>query len=64
MRIVVDRVLCEGNARCVRAAPALFRVDEDDRLHVLVERPTDDQRAAAEQAVAVCPRQALTLIDD
>lgn len=64
MRIVVDRVLCEGNARCVRAAPALFRVDEEDQLHVLVERPDEAQRAQAEQAVSVCPRQALSLTDD
>ena len=64
MRIVVDRELCEGNARCVRIAPAVFEVGDDDALRVLVERPDAALRESVEAAVAVCPRQALALVDD
>ena len=59
MRIVVDRDLCESNARCVRACPEVFRVNDEDRLVILIERPDEILRAKVEQAVAVCPRQAL-----
>jgi ferredoxin len=64
MRVVVDYDRCEGNARCAELAPAVFRVDDRDQLHVLVEQPPDDQRKAVEAAVVRCPRQALSIIDD
>jgi ferredoxin len=38
-RIVVDYELCEANAVCMKVAPEVFRVDEEDKLHVLVEQP-------------------------
>ena len=37
MKVKVDWDLCESNAMCVRAAPELFKVDDQDVLHVLVE---------------------------
>lgn len=64
MRVVVDRELCEGNARCMQVAPQVFHVGEDDRLVILAERPDEALRGAVESAVALCPRQALTLLDD
>jgi ferredoxin len=63
MRVLVNYDLCEGNARCVRIAPAVFQVDDEDRLHLLVERPSEDQRDAIETAIATCPRQALSLAE-
>lgn len=63
LRVVVDRDLCEGNARCVKVAPAVFRVDDEDRLEILLEAPPPELRDAVEQAIAVCPRQALRLVD-
>lgn len=59
MKIVVDRDLCEGNARCVALAPQVFRTDDNDQL--VITQPTEAQREAVEAAVAVCPRQALSL---
>ena len=64
LRIVVDRELCEGNARCVQVAPDIFQTDERDQLHLAVERPTEAQREAVETAVALCPRGALALTED
>ena len=63
MKIVVDYNRCEGNARCVKEAPAVFKTDDNDQLVVLQEQPPEELRAAVEAAVARCPRQAL-MIDD
>ena len=62
MRIVVDFDLCESNALCVDAAPELFEVRDDDLLYVLDENPGEDLRAKVEQAVRVCPKQAITIV--
>lgn len=64
MKIAVDYELCEANARCMEVAPDIFRVDEEDNLHILIESPGEDRRAAVEEAVRLCPRQALTLQED
>ncbi len=64
MKIVVDYDLCEANARCMEVAPDLFKVDEEDNLHILVEAPGEDRRAAVEEAVRLCPRQALAIQED
>jgi ferredoxin len=65
MRIVVNRELCEGNARCVGVAPEVFRLDDElDTVQLLIERPAAALRDKLETAAALCPRQALTLVDD
>lgn len=61
MKIVVDRDLCESNGLCVDACPAVFRLDEDDRLVILVDAPAETLRIEVQQAVRVCPRQALSI---
>jgi ferredoxin len=64
MRVVVDESRCEGNARCMAAAPEVFEVRDDDRAHVLIERPGEELRAKVERAVRLCPRQAISIIED
>ena len=64
MKVVVDRDLCEGHARCVEAAPAVFDIDDSDEMHVIDENPGEEQRQAVEAAVANCPRQALSLLEE
>ena len=61
MKVIADRDLCEGHARCVEAAPAVFEIDDDDEMHIIDENPGEDQRRGVEAAVANCPRQALSL---
>ena len=61
MKIKVDYDLCEANAVCMEQAPEVFKVDDDDNLHVLDESPPEELRAKVEAAVRLCPRQALTL---
>jgi ferredoxin len=64
MRIVIDTSRCEANGVCVRVAPELFRLDEQDRLHLLAGEVAPELRPQAEQAVRGCPRQALSLTKD
>ena len=64
MRIVVDYDLCEANAVCVRTAPDMFRVDDADRLHLLVANPAPEQMELAKAAVRRCPRRALSLREE
>jgi ferredoxin len=45
------------------AAPEVFEVREDDFLYVLQEEPPDELRAKCEEAVRVCPKQAISIVD-
>jgi ferredoxin len=61
LKVVVDFDLCEANALCARLAPEVFKVDDDDMLHVLVEQPSDEQMDKVRKAVKRCPRGAIKL---
>ena len=61
MKIVVDFDLCESNAVCMDIAPEVFKVDDDDMLHILMESPSEELRGKVEEAVRLCPRQAIRL---
>ena len=61
MKIVVDYDLCEANAVCMDICPECFRVEEDDTLTVLIEEPGKELLVKVEEAVRLCPRQALSL---
>jgi len=62
MKVVVDYDLCEGNAVCMKVAPEVFEVGDDDRARLLLEQPGEDLRAKVEAAVRRCPRQALAIV--
>jgi len=64
MRIVVDYDQCETNGLCVAAAPEVFQIDDDDRMYLLVEQPSPELQAKVEEAVRLCPKQALSLQSD
>lgn len=61
MKVVVDYDLCEANAVCMDCCPEVFRVEDDDTLTVLIENPPESLRKKVEEAVRLCPRQALSL---
>jgi len=64
MKISIDRDACEANQVCVRVAPAVFYVDDADRLHLLIEAIDDGQIADVKKAVRACPKQALLLVEE
>ena len=59
VKVVVDFDLCEANARCMESAPEVFRLDDNDELHVLMEQPSATLRTKVEEAARRCPRQAI-----
>ena len=63
MKVVVDFDLCESNAVCMGIAPEVFEVRDDDLLYVLDETPADAARDKVEQAVARCPKQAISIVE-
>jgi ferredoxin len=63
MRVIVDRDRCEGNAFCVRIAPAVFELDEDEYATVITDPVPVEEEARVEQAIADCPRAALSRAD-
>lgn len=64
MKIKVDFDLCESNAMCEALAPDNFEIDDDDFLQVIDENVTEENRKFVEQAVAACPRAAISLVED
>ena len=61
MKVTVNFDLCESNAICMGIAPEVFEVREDNFLYILDENPPETLRPQMEQAVASCPRAAITL---
>ncbi|HTX01985.1 MAG TPA: ferredoxin [Acidimicrobiales bacterium] len=63
-RIVVDFDTCQSNAVCMGIVPQVFEVRDDGYLYVLDEHPGDDLIEQVEEAVASCPTQAISLVDE
>jgi ferredoxin len=64
MKIVVDRDLCEANQVCMRLVPEAFLVDDNDKLHVLVDSVAPGLHDRVRRAVRACPKQALSIVED
>ena len=64
LRLVVDPDECEANAVCVGISPEMFELDDEDTLHVLVDRPGPGEIDRAREAVDSCPKRALSLKED
>jgi ferredoxin len=60
----VDYDQCETNGLCVAAAPEVFEIDDDDQMVVLIEHPSPDLQAKVDEAVRLCPKQALSVERD
>jgi ferredoxin len=62
MKVVVDRGKCADHGQCVFAAPEVFQLDETGKL-VYDSGPEESLRDRVEEAVDVCPLQAITIED-
>ena len=60
VRVIVDRDRCEGNAVCLGIAPDIFDLDDEDYAVVKLDPIPADQEQLVEQAIAECPRAALS----
>jgi ferredoxin len=64
MRVVVNRNLCESFGVCTGVEPSVFELGDDDILVILDENPPEDLRPNIEEAVRLCPKQALSVEAD
>ena len=62
-KILVDYDQCEGNGRCETEAPALFEVDDDDRVVVHEDQAVASNLELARRAAARCPKSALKIVE-
>lgn len=64
MRVVTDTARCVGSGQCVLTEPAVFdQSDDDGTVVVLVDHVEGEQLEAVEEAVEMCPSQAISLAD-
>lgn len=64
MRVVVDYDRCQSNALCMGILPEVFEVRDDNFMYVLEEHPEEAHRQALMEAVAACPTQAISVVED
>jgi ferredoxin len=64
MRLQIDYKKCRRAGQCSYLHPELFKIDEAGAPVVLVERPAEELRDAAEEAVELCPNGAISLRED
>ena len=65
MKIHADREVCIGAGMCVLTAPDVFdQDDEEGRVVVIEVEPSAEHRAAAAEAVTLCPSGAITVTED
>jgi ferredoxin len=64
MRLVVDWNKCSGLGMCESLAPEVFELDDDGSLVVHAQEVPEGQENDVREAVAACPTEALSLLDD
>lgn len=62
MKVNVDMDACQDHGQCCFAAPEVFHLDDDGHL-VYDPDPDDSLREKVEDAVDVCPTQAITIVE-
>ena len=62
MKITVDRTKCEGYAKCVQAAPKVFKLDA--KLIAEVVDPKGDSDGKILLAAKICPTKAIILEEE
>lgn len=60
LHVQVDPLICQGTGYCVRLAPDVFALGEDDKAHVLQPHPDPGQAELMEEAATLCPTRAIT----
>jgi len=62
IKIDVDILQCQHYGQCVVEAPAIFTLVDDQTLEYIAE-VDDDQRDVVENAIDVCPMQAIRIVE-
>lgn len=62
MKITIDRTKCEGYAKCVQAAPKVFKLDARMIAEVIDPRAEADDKLVL--VAKLCPTKAILLEDE
>ena len=62
MKITVDRTKCEGYAKCVQAAPKVFKLDAKMTAEVIDPKGDADERILL--AARICPTKAIRVEEE
>lgn len=71
MKLEVDLATCENHGQCTFSAPAVFSLNEQGELSlrdaatkdlVVITTPADASEEAIEEAVDMCPVQAIRML--
>lgn len=57
----VDTTKCEGIGICEMAAPTVYEVGDDGQSHVINDHPDEREMPSVREAVAGCPKAALSI---
>ncbi|ULE35239.1 ferredoxin [Mycobacterium sp. IDR2000157661] len=60
-KVTVDLDLCQGHAMCELEAPDYFTVPKRGKVEIIDSEPPDDARDEIQNAVDMCPTQALAI---
>lgn len=63
MKVIVDLEVCQGHAQCEAVAPEVFEVNDDGLVQLLDDSPPESMRSQVEEAVRLCPADAIRLAD-
>lgn len=64
MKVMIDFSKCYKSGECCYNHPDLFKAGEDGFPRILVtELSTDAERLEADQAIEVCPAQAISIVN-
>lgn len=64
MKIIANKSLCSGHARCAAVAPDIFDLDDDGYIDFDEKVVPAGQEALARRGVRACPERALSLSED
>jgi ferredoxin len=62
MKITIDRTKCEGYAKCLQAAPKVFKLDAKMIAEVIDAKGDSDEKIVL--AAKICPTKAISLEEE
>lgn len=66
MKVSVDPNRCQGHARCIAFAPAVFTIDDEGYSHIRegIEAVSPDLQVSVRKAATNCPEGAILISDE
>jgi len=64
MKIVVNRALCSGHARCFATAPQLFHLNDDGYIDTDGFAVKPGEEALARKGARACPERAIRVVEE